>query len=98
MKHKKELSATGFDLRRLDEAKTKSFELSKLLAKGYSLTNECNPKQNLRNKAYIYLKEAVTEINRVGQYVFWRNKMRLQGYRSSYLHSNNEKHNDKREK
>ena len=98
MKYKKEHSAIGFDLSRLDNAKSKSFEPAKLLAKVNSLTNKFNPMQNLRNKAYFHLKEAVTEINCVGQFSFWRNKMRLQGYRSSYLRGQNENRNKKRDK
>ena len=38
----------------------------------------------IRDQAYTHLKEAVDEIRASGQYVFWRNEERFQGYISQY--------------
>lgn len=39
----------------------------------------------MRNRAYIYLKQAVDEIRDCGKYTFACNPERLKGYRSEYL-------------
>ena len=85
MKNTAELEAIGMDLNLLELAKTKSSELAGLLAKVNGSLRETSPKLEIRNKAYFHLKEAVDEIRRVGQYVFWRNEVRLKGYISPYL-------------
>jgi hypothetical protein len=77
MKHTKELEAINLDLNLLDVARAKSFELADLLARVNSALRESNPVLEIRNKAYTHLKEAVDEIRRVGQYVFWRNDEKL---------------------
>ncbi|MCX6580051.1 MAG: hypothetical protein NT166_07690 [Candidatus Aminicenantes bacterium] len=41
--------------------------------------------KRIRDQAYTYLKEAVDEIRRTGQYVFRRNKERYIGYISMHL-------------
>ena len=48
-----------------------------------------NEKKVLRDKAYAHMKEAVDEIRRCGQYVFWKDKQRLKGYRSQYIKMKN---------
>jgi len=85
MKHTAELEAIGMDLGLLDLARSKSSELADLLAKVNGSIRETSPKLEIRNKAYSHLKEAVDEIHRVGQYVFWRNDAKLKGYISPYL-------------
>jgi len=46
-----------------------------------------------RDKAYTYLKQAMDEIRRVGQYIFWRNDELQRGYTSKYIrkHSKSKK-------
>jgi hypothetical protein len=68
-----------------DLAETTSAEMADLLAKsnGARLTDS-KPKIT-RDKAYTYMKEAVDEIRRNGQYVFWRNEERKKGYVSRFL-------------
>jgi len=90
-KHTALLEAIGMDLKLLDEARKKSFELSELLAKVNGVNRETSPKLKLRDKAYSHLKEAVDEIRRAGQYVFWKNEVRFKGYASLYVKRNNSK-------
>ena len=97
MKHKKELIAIGFDLSRLENAKSKSFELANLQAKVNSSLKETNPKKVLRDKAYFHLKEAVNEIRLAGQYLFWRDNLRLMGYVSPYFRNRNDKRKNRDE-
>ena len=96
-KHTAELEAIGLDLKLLDEARAKSFALAELLAKVNGSYRETSPMLEIRNKAYTHLKEAVDEIRRVGQYVFWRNEAKLKGYVSAYLHRMNIKKKKSRE-
>ena len=84
MKHSEALTAIGMDLSLLDQARAKSFDLAGLLAKVNGAITETSPMLEVRNKAYTHLKETLDEIRRVGQYVFWRNDVRLKGYASAY--------------
>ena len=95
MKHKKELEYVGVDLSLLEEAKTKSFELTNLLAKVNGSYKDASPLLEIRNRAYAHLKEAVDEIRRIGQYVFWRNEKRLVGYVSPYVKKKNKSRSKK---
>jgi len=92
LKHSVALEAIGFDLSILSLARKKSTELPELLAKANGSWRESSPALELRNKAHTHLKEAVTEIRRVGQFVFWKNEIRLKGYKSQHV----KKFNDKR--
>jgi hypothetical protein len=87
--HTAELEAIGFDLSKLDEARSKSISLTKLLGEVNGSLKEASPLIKLRNKAYLHLKEAVDEIRRVGQYVFWKNGKKVRAYSSSYLRRRN---------
>jgi len=91
LKHSVALEAIGFDLSILALARKKSTELPELLAKANGSWRESSPALELRNKAHTHLKEAVTEIRRVGQFVFWKNEIRLKGYISQYLKKSNSK-------
>jgi hypothetical protein len=94
-KHIKELKAIGLKLSLLDVARAKSFELGNLLAKVNTAVHETSPKRELRDKAYKHLKEAVSEIRDKGQFVFWRNKKRFDGYVSPYIRRMNDKRRKK---
>lgn len=45
---------------------------------------EDNELRITRDKAYTFMKMAVDEIRRHGQYVFWKNAQRHKGYISKY--------------
>jgi len=78
--HTAELQTIGMDLSLLEKARTRSFEIAKLLAKVNGSRMAASPALELRNKANKHLKEAVNEIRRVGRFVFWRNELRRSGY------------------
>ena len=95
---REELENIGYDLSKLDEARVKSLSLSKLRSEVNGTYKEASPLIELKNKAYLHLKEAVDEIRRVGQYVFWRNEPRLKGYSSQYISRLNRERKKKMEK
>lgn len=43
------------------------------------------PSKEMRDRAYVYLKEAVDQICEYGKYVFWENEERLEKYSSAYF-------------
>jgi hypothetical protein len=88
--HAEELQSIGMDLTLLDAARDKSFELGELLGKVNGALTETSPLLVLRNKAYNHLKEAMDEIRRIGQFVFWRDNDRLSGYVSQYSRRKNQ--------
>ena len=88
-KHIPLLLSIGLDISLLDTARTKSFELADLLAKVNGAQNETSPLLKLRNKAYIHLKQAMDEIRRVGQFAFWKDEDRFNGYVSLYSRKKN---------
>ena len=83
--HVAELEAIGFDLAKLDEAGNMANKLLILLGEVNSSYRETSPLIELRNKAYMHLKEAVDEIRQVGKYVFWKDEKRQKTYSSAYL-------------
>jgi hypothetical protein len=95
--HTQELQSIGLDLTLLDTARAKSFELGELLGKVNGAITETSPKLIIRNKAYNHLKEAMDEIRRIGQFVFWRDNARLSGYVSQYSRKANEGRKKKEE-
>ena len=80
---------TIMDISLLDTAAAESESLSVLLASSNGEKLKDNEKKVLRDKAYAHMKEAVDEIRRCGQYVFWKDKQRLKGYRSQYIKMKN---------
>jgi hypothetical protein len=83
--HIAELESIGFDMTKLDEARSMSNSLLNLNGDVKTLFLETRPLIELRNKAYMHLKEAVDEIRCVGQYVFWKAEKRQKAYASAYL-------------
>jgi hypothetical protein len=79
------LLAINIDLTLLDKAESMSAEMAKLLAGSNSKKLEDNKLRIMRDKAYAYMKEAVNEIRRCGQYVFWQDEQRYKGYISRYI-------------
>lgn len=79
------LQAISLDLFVLNQAEALSDEMAALLAKVNGNKLEDNKLRILRDKAYTFMKTAVDEIRRCGQYVFWRDEMRSKGYISQFL-------------
>jgi hypothetical protein len=94
--NKDKLEAVGMDLGLLDEARSKTFELPQLLAKASNSRKESSPLNELRNKAYYHLKEAVDEIREAGQYALRDNNDRQKGYFSKYTRKLNQKYRRKK--
>jgi hypothetical protein len=78
------LTAVGVDLSLFDLAETQSVQMANLLAKVNGKRMEDNVLRLQRDKAYMHFKEAIDEIRRCGQYVFWRDEQRKKGYVSKY--------------
>ncbi len=79
------LTAISFDLTLLDTAANTANEMGDLLAMVTTDRADSSDDILVRNQAYTHLYEAVDDIRECGQYVFWKNKDRLKGYRSDYL-------------
>ncbi|GAA4276543.1 hypothetical protein [Aquimarina mytili] len=79
-----ELTAIKYDLTRLDRAEQQSNELADLLAKANGATLDNSKAKELRDRAYIHLKEAIDEIKETGKYVFRKDPERFKGYISRY--------------
>lgn len=79
------LTAVGVDTTLLERAKTLADELSEILALANGQRENHNEHKLIRDKAFIYMKQAVDEIRRHGQYVFWRDESRKKGYASRYF-------------
>jgi len=79
------LEKIRFDMTRLDTAALASHEMGKLRAEATADPGAVEGLKTLRDQAYTYLKEAVDEVRACGQYVFWRNPERRDGYASAYL-------------
>lgn len=80
-----QLEAINFDITQLQQAATQAETMASLLARSSGDKLEGNPGKILRDKAYIYLQEAVDEIRECGKYVFYANDARLKGYTSGYF-------------
>jgi hypothetical protein len=83
------LQKIKLDMELLNAAATKSAEMATLLAKANGARMSDNKTKIIRDKAYAHLKEAVDEIRRNGQYVFYRDPSKMKGYVSRYLKQQN---------
>lgn len=81
------LKLIGMDVGLLDKAATTSETMAVLLANANGKKMEDNKMRLLRDKAFMHMKEAVDEIRRCGQYVFWKDEHRRKGYISKYIRS-----------
>lgn len=79
------LQLISLDLGQLDTAATMAEDMAALLAKANGMRMSDNMLKVQRDKAYTYMKGAVDEIRRQGQYAFWRNNERKKGYVSKYF-------------
>lgn len=82
--HQDELKGIMPDNSLLDKAWQMSFDLGKLQSEVSNTPKEISGGQTLRNKAYYHLKEAVEEVRKAGQYVFWKDKEKYKGYVSAF--------------
>ncbi|MFH2024465.1 MAG: hypothetical protein ABIK30_01390 [bacterium] len=87
------LTAIGFDVTLLDAAASTSAELATLYSQVNVIQTEENTERVIRDKAYVYVKQALDEVRNCGQYVFWRNDARLKGYSSHYYKNRRKKNN-----
>ena len=79
------LEVIHFDMTLLDKAAKMSDDLADLLAKVNGVRESNSPIKILRDKAYLYLKQAMDEIRKAGQYIFWHNKNQRKLYASKYM-------------
>jgi hypothetical protein len=78
------LRAIGVDVKLLEKAESSAAEMAALLASANGKKMENNKMRLLRDKAFMHMKEAVDEIRRTGQYVFWKDEQRWKGYISKF--------------
>lgn len=78
------LVAVGVAVEQLDQAAATSDAMADLLAQVNGERADGNRARIIRDLAYTHLKEAVDEIRDAGQYVFWDNEARLEGYYGNY--------------
>lgn len=78
------LEKVGFDNSVLLHAETLANSLAETLAYNNNDQNIGSELKNQRDRAFNYLYEAIREVNRVGQFVFWRNPDRKKGYVNTY--------------
>jgi hypothetical protein len=89
--HSKYLQSIGIDPELFRKAGILLGELAVLLAKYNGEMKEGNYKMKvLRNKAFLYLKEAMDEIRETGKYVFRNDDERYRGYISYYYKKHNQ--------
>jgi hypothetical protein len=92
------LLTVQFDLQLLEQAETMPGQLASLLARVHAEKPDNKTNRMLRDKAYIYLKDAMDEIRRYGQFVFFRDEQKRRGYVSQYYKRQSLKASLKREK
>jgi hypothetical protein len=74
----------AIDTTRFELAIQLSASLSDLLGQATGDQKTIDAAVDIRNRAFIYLKQAVDEIRAFGKFCFWRDEKRLQGYASDY--------------
>ena len=79
------LKAIGFDPANLEKAESMYDTLSNLLSSANMSSGELSELKNLAYQAYTYLQQAVEEIRETGQFVFWKDKKRLDLYKSDHF-------------
>ena len=91
------LKHTSFDMTMLDTAAAMSREMASLLGAINSRRAFCSDSLKIRNQAYTYLKEAVTELKRHAAFVLWKDSARLKGYASDYYRKQYTKRKNQKE-
>ncbi|MGQ1908383.1 hypothetical protein ACT3CE_01210 [Marinifilum sp. RC60d5] len=89
----------GFDNAKLEKALEFANTLGPLLSAINGERDENDkPTKEMRDRAYVYLKEAVDKICEFGKYVFWENEERLEKYSSAYFRKLREEREEQEEK
>ncbi len=93
-----ELLAIGFDNTKLVKALEFANSLGPLLSAINGERDENDkPSKEMRDRAYVYLKEAIDQICEYGKYVFWEDEERLEKYSSAYFRKLREEREEKEE-
>jgi hypothetical protein len=82
--HAEFLQAGRFDITLIDRAAGMASEMASLLSAVNSRRAFSSDTLKIRNQAYTYLREAVTELKSHANYLFWRDPVRMKGYTSDY--------------
>lgn len=85
--HPEPLQVVGVGAEQLQQAATTADAMAELLAQVNGERAGGNSARVIRDKAYMHLKEAVDEIRACGQFVFWDNESRQEGYHSRHRRS-----------
>jgi hypothetical protein len=88
--HRDELLKVGFDFSLVVKAKQTRDNLHSLFAKTYTRVNADEKYRDLRNTAYQNLKEAVDKVRRHGKFIFIKDNLRYQGYKSDFIERKNQ--------
>ncbi len=83
-----ELTRIGFDFTLIERAEELHLEMQDLLSQIKLSPKDISEVKVIKNKAYTYLDEALTQIKKHGQYVFWEDEERLELYKSDYYKRN----------
>ncbi|RPJ57710.1 MAG: hypothetical protein EHM12_08895 [Dehalococcoidia bacterium] len=78
------LTKINFDMTLLDRSSQMSDQLGPLWGMATGDRMGHSEIKKVRDQAYTHLKEAVDEVRDFGQYVFWEDEERFNGYMSSY--------------
>lgn len=87
------LAKIGVDAAELDRAVALADEMSHVLAEATRDRKLSGSARVIRDQAYTHLKQAVDEIRDTGQYAFWNDGVRRDGYISTYLRKKNSRRN-----
>ncbi|WP_421918402.1 hypothetical protein [Marinifilum sp.] len=92
------LTDIGFDNTKLERALELANSMGSLLSSINGERDENDkPAKEMRDRAYMYLKEAMDKIYEYGKYVFWENDERLEKYSSEYFRQLREEREEKTE-
>ncbi len=80
MLNTKLLEQINFDLTQLETAAIFADEMASLLSQATTNGFNNGSAKTIRDKAYVFLMQAVDEVRECGQYVFWRDEIRSKGY------------------
>ncbi|WP_321294760.1 hypothetical protein [Marinifilum fragile] len=88
----------GFDNTKLEKALELANSMGPLLSAINGQRDENDkPSKEMRDRAYVYLKEAVDQICEYGKYVFWEDEERLEKYSSAYFRKLREEREEQEE-
>jgi hypothetical protein len=85
------LKKIGFDFTLLALAAQKSNDLNANKEMASFDSEDYLETKKIRDQAFTHLKEAVDYIREYAKYVFWRNPIRLKGYRSNHIRNSKRK-------